>query len=202
MTVNTSNGGGDSDSDSSFDFGFEQTEEQQAATTQSLNENQESYEDAAYGHLDEEDEDEDEDEEEEDEEEEDDDDDGGDESRVICTYFYQRGMLDRGDWVADLRFTQQNIGSQTVRGYHAWGIPAVRVMRSGSRMGRIIEPVLHYMAVHRAAELAYRMGRRDKPDYVGKVLRRTLEPLCWVIGGVVGEQNWRSLYAQPSNVRA
>ncbi len=119
----------------------------------------------------------------------------GGESRVICTHFYQAGRLDRSDWVADLRFTQQHIGEQAVRGYHAWGIPAVRLMRSGSFAGRMIDRPLHFIARHRAAELAYKMGRRDTPDYIGKLVRHTMEPLCWVIGAFVGEQNWQGLYS-------
>lgn len=185
----SSNQNSDSDSDSytGGSFGGTQTQEQSNAVTESANANQDSYEEAAYGGTtttttttttsDS------------------GSDSGGDESRVICTYFYQNGRLDRADWVADLRFTQQNIGSQTVRGYHAWGIPAVRLMRSGSVAGRIVEPALHFIAVHRAAELAFQMGRRDKPDYVGKLVRRTMEPMCWIIGAFVGEQDWRALYA-------
>ncbi|MGI9284873.1 MAG: hypothetical protein ACR2P1_05760, partial [Pseudomonadales bacterium] len=63
--------------------------------------------------------------------------DSGGSSRVICTYFYQKGELARGDWAADLRFTRNNLSEQTVRGYHAWAIPTVRLMRSESLAGRM-----------------------------------------------------------------
>ena len=134
-----------------------------------------------------------------------DDDDGGSDSdsRVICTYFYKLGELDRADWVADMRFTQENISTQTVRGYHAWGIPTVRLMRSKSLLGRAIQPFMRYIAVHRAAELAYQMGRSDTPDFAGKVVRATMEPMCWFIGAFANEQNWQGLYNrdyQPTRV--
>ncbi len=119
--------------------------------------------------------------------------DGGS-SRVICTYFYQKGMLTRLDWAADLRFTQQNLSEQTVRGYHVWAIPTVRLMRSGSPTGQMIEKVMHFVALHRAQELAFQMNRRDHGDVVGKAIRCVMEPLCWSIGAFAGKQRWQSLY--------
>ncbi len=118
----------------------------------------------------------------------------GGESRVICTYFYRKGELPKSDWVADLRFTEQQIPEQTVRGYHAWAIPTVQLMRSGSPVGRAIEPLMKFIAVHRAQELAYQMGRREHGDIVGKAIRVTLEPLCFAVGAFVNEGNWRALY--------
>lgn len=97
--------------------------------------------------------------------------------------FYKKGDLSRSDWVADLTFTRDNISEQTVRGYHVWAIPTVRLMASGSVVGRLIEPPMRFIARHRARELAHLMGRAERGDLVGKIIRSTLEPLCFLIGG-------------------
>ena len=122
---------------------------------------------------------------------------GQGESRVICTHFYHKGELSRNDWAADLRFTKENLSEQTMRGYHLWAVPTVRLMRSESLAGQIVEPVMRFIAIHRAQELAYQMGKRVAGDVMGKAIRHTIEPLCWTLGAFVGEQNWRSLYATP-----
>jgi len=114
---------------------------------------------------------------------------GGDPTRVICTYFYQKGDLSRSDWVADLKFTRDRLSDQTVRGYHVWAIPTVRAMRSGSRFGSMIEPPMRWIARRRARELAYRMGKAERGDIAGKIVRFTFEPLCWVIGRFAKSQH-------------
>ena len=132
-----------------------------------------------------------------------DDDDGSDNGggRVICTYFYQKGELSRTDWAADLRFTQDHISQQTVRGYHLWAIPTVRLMRGGGLAGRLLEPAMRFITLHRAHELAYRMGRRDQGNLTGKLIRWTMEPVCWALGALIKEQDWQSLYTE-QDVRA
>ncbi|WP_198596513.1 hypothetical protein, partial [Vibrio splendidus] len=54
---------------------------------------------------------------------------GGGSSRVICTHFYRKGMLDAEVWRADLQYTQNHLSETTVRGYHYWAIPYVELMR-------------------------------------------------------------------------
>jgi len=110
--------------------------------------------------------------------------------RVICTHFYRKGMLDRETWRADLEFTQKHLHPATVRGYQAWAIPYVRLMR----VSPLAEKIMFPLAQHRAIELAYKMGRRDKGSLFGKFVRMTLEPTCFVIGLCVGEQDWSGLW--------
>lgn len=47
---------------------------------------------------------------------------------------------------------------------------------------RLICPV----ATWRAQEIAYQMGGRSKPHYLGKAVRAFMEPTCWVLGVVLG----------------
>lgn len=115
---------------------------------------------------------------------------GGGSSRVICTHFYKKGMIDRDVWLADLRFTAEHLPRATVRGYHFWAIPYVRLMRRNTFAERFMWPLANL----RAQELAYQMGVRSKPNYLGKLVRMTLEPVCFAIGLFVKEQNYKSLY--------
>ncbi len=114
----------------------------------------------------------------------------GGSTRVICTHFFRKGWIDRDVWLADLQFTAEYLPRATVRGYHFWAIPYVRLMRKSNLAEKFMWP----LANHRAEELAYQMGVRSKPNYLGKIIRATLEPVCFVIGLFVKEQNYKSLY--------
>jgi hypothetical protein len=51
-----------------------------------------------------------------------------------------------------------------------------------------------HVAGHRANEIAHIYGKRDKPDYLGKVYRKILEPICWSIGLFCKQTDWSILY--------
>lgn len=110
-------------------------------------------------------------------------------SRVICTHFFNRGLLSKELWVADLRYTQHNISETTVRGYHFWAIPYVRLMRRCKLAERFMLPLARW----RAEELAYQAGFRTTPCLLGKLVRLGCEPICWLLGCLVSESDWRSL---------
>ena len=110
--------------------------------------------------------------------------------RVICTHFYRKGEMSRDMWRADLEFTFKNLSKTTVRGYQYWAIPYVKLMRKS----KLAENVMRPLAMHRAQELAYQMGRTPKGSLFGKVVRLIGEPICFAIGLFVGEQNWQSLW--------
>lgn len=121
----------------------------------------------------------------------------GGSSRVICTHFYRKGEIDRDVWRADLFFTAAHLSAVTIRGYQFWGIPYVRLMRKSKRAENIMRPI----ALHRAQELAHKMGVKDKDgnliksSWRGKLVRLVMEPLCFTIGLFVGQQDWQSLWA-------
>lgn len=113
-------------------------------------------------------------------------------SRVICTYFFRKGMLDQEIWRADMEFTFKHLSQTTVRGYHVWAIPYVRLMRKSPLAEKIMRPI----AIWRAEELAYKTGVLQKGNWKGKVVRAILEPICFAIGLFAKEQNWESLWTQ------
>ena len=117
--------------------------------------------------------------------------------RVICTHFYRKDMMPRSWWEADLRFTMANLSPTTVRGYHHWAIPYVELMRRDDRLGRFAEKVMLPLALHRAEELAHRMGVAGaRPNWKGKLVRLVGEPICWTIGLFVDQKDYAHLYAK------
>lgn len=112
-------------------------------------------------------------------------------SRVICTHFFRKGQIERNVWVADIHFTASRLSKTTVRGYHLWAIPYVKLMRTSPLAEKLMWPI----AYHRAQELAYQMGIKDKPDYLGKLVRLVFEPACFLLGLFVQEQNYAVLYS-------
>ncbi len=117
---------------------------------------------------------------------------GGGSSRVICTHFFRKGQLPQNIWRADMEFTFKNLSQTTVRGYHVWAIPYVRLMRKSPLAEKIMRP----LAIWRAEELAFKMGVLEKGNWKGKVVRAICEPICFTIGLFAKEQNWESLWTQ------
>ena len=111
--------------------------------------------------------------------------------RVICNELMRQGVMTRKQVVLDYKFTRDHLTPTHVNGYHVWAVWMVRQMRKG----RFV-PFWKHVAGHRANEIAYIYGERDKPDYLGKVYRKVLEPICWSIGFFCKKTDWTVLYNQ------
>lgn len=111
--------------------------------------------------------------------------------RVICNELMRQGVMTRKQVVLDYKFTRDHLTPTHVNGYHVWAVWMVKQMRKG----RFV-PFWKHVAGHRANEIAYIYGERDKPDYLGKVYRKVLEPICWSIGFFCKKTDWTVLYKQ------
>lgn len=109
---------------------------------------------------------------------------------VICTYFWQQGEITNAEYMINVRFTKERCSDQKVRGYHAWAIPYVWLMRRSNMARAIMLPLLKW----RTDELAYQLGRRPAGSWKGKLARLMFEPASWVIGLFVCEQDWAPLW--------
>ena len=105
----------------------------------------------------------------------------------------RQGLLDPAIWRADLAFTYKHLSPTTVRGYHLWAIPYVRLMRKSPLAQKLMRP----LATWRAEELAHQMGVLQKSNWKGKVVRWTCEPICFALGIFAKEQNWQGLWDSP-----
>lgn len=109
--------------------------------------------------------------------------------RVICNELHRQGLMARKHIVLDYKFTRDYLTPKHVKGYHAWAIFAVRQMRKG----RLVN-FWNHIATHRINEIAYIYGKRDNPDYLGKIYRRIFEPACWILGAFSSSSDWSILY--------
>ena len=111
--------------------------------------------------------------------------------RVICNELMRQGLLTRKEVVLDYKFTRDHLTPTHVNGYHVWAVWMVKQMRKGKFV-----KFWKHVAGHRANEIAYIYGERDKPDYLGKIYRKILEPTCWAIGSFCKVTDWSVLYKQ------
>ena len=109
--------------------------------------------------------------------------------RVICNELQRQGVMSRQNVLLDYRFTRDHLTTQHVNGYHVWAVHIVKQMRKGRGV-----KLWRHLAQHRANEIAYIYGKRDKPDYLGKIYRKILEPICWSVGFFCGKTDWSVLY--------
>jgi hypothetical protein len=109
--------------------------------------------------------------------------------RVICNELCRQKIMDRKQVYLDYKFTKEYLTPTHVVGYHSWAVWMVKQMRKGKFV-----KFWSHVAGHRANEIAYIYGERDKPDYLGKLYRKILEPTCWFIGKFNKPTNWSILY--------
>tara|TARA_R110002073_G_scaffold336364_1_gene532529 strand:- start:1147 stop:2361 length:1215 start_codon:yes stop_codon:yes gene_type:complete len=109
--------------------------------------------------------------------------------RVICNELMRQGLMTRKHVLLDYKFTRDHLTPTHVKGYHLWALWMVKQMRKGKFV-----KFWKHVAGHRANEIAYIYGERDKPDYLGKVYRKILEPICWSVGLLCKKSDWSILY--------
>jgi len=106
---------------------------------------------------------------------------GGTGVKVICTELCDKGLLDARLYATDLQLSRLHISPTTLRGYHLWAIPYVRLMRRSRLATRLIQPP----AVAWAQQVCFDYAS-DRTGYrstaLGKLLRLVGEPACWAMG--------------------
>jgi len=103
-------------------------------------------------------------------------------TRVICTELVRQGLMAPSLQRLDIAYTLRHLSPATVRGYHAWAVPYVRLMKRSPLATYMVEPLARW----RAEEIAFRMKARSRPHYGGRAVRAVGEPLCWLLGTVLG----------------
>ena len=111
--------------------------------------------------------------------------------RVICNELMRQKLMDRKQVALDYKFTKDYLTPTHVNGYHIWAVWMVKQMRKGK-----LVKFWKHVAGHRANEIEYIYGKRNRPDYLGKIYRKILEPMCWVTGLFCKQSDWSILYKQ------
>jgi hypothetical protein len=113
---------------------------------------------------------------------------------VMCTHFHQKGMLPHQLWRISSLHANRKMHPATFRGYQVYGIPYVKLMRRS----RLAEKLAFPLLLWRTEEVAYQMGLRKKGNWKGKLVRALTEPVWFITGLMVKEQNWESLWRENS----
>jgi len=111
--------------------------------------------------------------------------------RVICNELMKQGLLSKEEVLMDYKFTRDYLTPRHINGYHLWAVWVVKQMRKGRMVG-----FWKHIAKHRANEIAYIYGKKDKPDYLGKIYRTIGEPVCWFLGLFCEKTDWSTLYKE------
>lgn len=110
--------------------------------------------------------------------------------RVICTELYRQGLINKKDYILDLRFTELHLTPEHVKGYWYFAIPAVKSMRKS----KLSTQFWKHIATNRIKDIKWRLGK-GKFNLLGRVYSSILEPLCKFAGKFVKEKDYnKELY--------
>jgi hypothetical protein len=118
---------------------------------------------------------------------------GGGGGKVICTELCRNGVIEHEVWMADIRYSRENFSDATMRGYHLWGVPYVRLMRKSPAFAKLAEYPTRWFA----EDIAYRMGVWERGNWKGWALRELMfRPICSVLGVFAQARDWQALFAE------
>jgi len=117
---------------------------------------------------------------------------GGGGSKVLCTYFYKKGLLPHDIYTADSEYARLYISEKTKNGYHKWAVPMVQWLQEKDHP--IAEKLIFFWVNSWAHQMAYDMNVIQKRSYVGTAMKIIGEPICNLIGNFVDKTNYQSLW--------
>ena len=109
--------------------------------------------------------------------------------RVICNELRRLNLMTTEDILTDYFYTHKYLTSIHVKGYHIWAINVVKSMRKGKYV-----KFWHHIANHRLNHIKYLLGKKDKPDYLGKIYKIIGESICYGLGLFCKKTDWSILY--------
>ena len=107
--------------------------------------------------------------------------------KIICDYFYRKGLLSKKLWEADEAYGVKLSISEpdAMRGYHAWAKHYVREMEKESLLGKVYFAWAKLWVPHWAKHLAGEKTIR------GKILHSIGKPICNIIGKFKRRLTWQ-----------
>jgi hypothetical protein len=107
---------------------------------------------------------------------------------VICTELVRQNDAFELDLRIEMEYVL-TLSDATVRGYRFWAVPLVKIMRKNAAVYRFVRPI----AKRFMSESAARVGK-GKQTLLGRILMPIGLSVCWMIGQLVGETEFYSLY--------
>ena len=103
---------------------------------------------------------------------------GGGGGKIVCTMMndtYGFGNFRNKIWLRQ----SKDLAPEYQKGYHKIFLPLVKL----SKTNVVIRKVLEHIAVHRTIDI--RQESRGKTHILGRVYRKVLEPICYLVGKYV-----------------
>lgn len=102
---------------------------------------------------------------------------GGEGATVLCTELHRQGLMSSKIYAADGAYGR-TLDPAIISGYHAWGKPLVKAMQKSPTVTAIINAIVTPWAEH----MAFEMEVIEKDNLLGKLINRTGQPACKLIG--------------------
>jgi len=102
--------------------------------------------------------------------------------KVVCTMMnesYGFGSFRSAIW---LKYAKDNLTKEHEIGYHIIFIPLVNYAKQKGFLNNIIKKILEHIAIHRTIDI--RKETRNKIHLLGRIYRKVLEPICYIIGRI------------------
>ena len=96
-------------------------------------------------------------------------------SKIVCTMMnesYGFGSFRNKIWLKH----SKGLAPEYQKGYHKLFLPLVKL----SKTNKVVRKILEHIAVHRTIDI--RQESRGKVHLLGRLYRKILEPLCYLVG--------------------
>ena len=110
-----------------------------------------------------------------------------DEATVMCTAYYEMGMLPKQIWNLDKRYGVKVFRGDPLllEGYHLWGIPLANFIRKKTFFAGIARAIMWPIVKAWAEEMAHCMKpAKYKANYFGKAIKLVGEPFSRLVGKI------------------
>ena len=104
--------------------------------------------------------------------------DDADVGKIVCTMMnesYGFGSFRNKIWLKH----SKGLAPEYQKGYHKLFLPLVKIAKTN----KVVRKILEHIAVHRTIDI--RQESRGKVHLLGRVYRKILEPICYVVGKYV-----------------
>ena len=111
--------------------------------------------------------------------------DGGAETssgKIVCTMMnesYGFGNFRNKIW---LKYARDNLSPEYEKGYHKIFLPLVKFAKGQGKLNKVVKKTLEHIARHRTLDLKQEM--KGKTHLLGRIYRKILEPICFIVGKV------------------
>lgn len=100
--------------------------------------------------------------------------------KIVCTMMnesYGFGSFRNKIWI---KYARDHLSPEYQKGYHKIFLPLVKYAKQDGTTNRIVKKVLEHIAVHRTIDI--RQEARGKVHLLGRIYRKILEPICYIVG--------------------